>query len=78
MKNLSNVEKSVFFPKTYVVYDGDGRVWHACKIHDGTWSGRPVANHPNRALMKHRTANTLTELATKIGAIKKSPAIENV
>jgi hypothetical protein len=78
MRNIPNVENSIFFPGTYVIYDGDGRVWSAQRIYDRSWSARPGPNHPDRALMKHRTANTLTELATKIGAIKKSPAIENV
>lgn len=77
MKSIPNAEKSIFFPKTYVIYDGDGRVWSAQKIHDGSWSARPGPSHPDRALM-HRTAETLADLASKIGAHKKVPVVANV
>ena len=77
MQNLSNVEKSIFLPRTYVIYDGDGRVWYAVQIHDRSWSGRPGPSHPDRAL-KHRTADTLTALASTIGSMKRAPAVENV
>ena len=77
MKNIPNAEKSIFFPKNYVIYDGDGRAWWAQKIHDGSWSARPGPSHPDRALM-HSTADTLTALAAKVGARKKVPVVANV
>jgi hypothetical protein len=59
----ANVEKSAFFPKTYVVYDGKGYVWHARRHPDGQWHAKPAANHPGRTYLPTTIGQTLTAVA---------------
>lgn len=63
MRLPHNVEKSKFFPKTYIVYDGKGYVWHCRRLADGQWHAKPAANHPGRTYLPTTIGKTLTVVA---------------
>ena len=67
-----NVEKSVFMPGAYRVYDAAGRVWIARKSHN-VWRATPGASNPARAVAARIDARTLDELGRLVGA--RSPVV---
>jgi hypothetical protein len=68
-----NVEKAVFMPGAYRVYDQAGRVWIARKVHASkgeVWRATPGANNSARALTARVDARSLNELGRLVGGIK--------
>lgn len=60
-----NVEKSAFFPQTYVAYDPRGFVWHVRRA-ASDWRAQPAPNNPARGLGVVIDGPSLTAVATTI------------
>lgn len=60
-----NVEKSAFFPQTYVAYDPRGFVWHVRRA-GSDWRAQPAPNNPARSLGVVIDGSTLSAVATTI------------
>lgn len=69
-----NVEKSFYQPDAYVIYDGEGHVWHA-RRRGKLWGAKAAANNPCRALGAERCAASLTALASELAARRRPRAI---
>ena len=61
-----NVEKSLYFPNDYIIYDAARRVWYARKGAQ-MWTATPGANNKAREIGKSFDAPTLTALAHAVG-----------
>lgn len=76
MKNLHNIEPSVFRKGEYVGYDGRGHVWHVAK-RDRRWLATPAPNNPARHMGVARIQGaTLSELSATLAARQPVQALE--
>ena len=64
MKNLPNIEKSIFDPKRYIGYDSHGYAWRIEKSNSsyGSWCATST-HHPNRFLFAFRLADMSSKLS---------------
>lgn len=68
MKNLPNIEKSIFNPKDYIGYDSFGYAWRIgkSKTSYGNWCATST-HFPNR----HVFAWTLSAMSTKLKEVNQ-------
>lgn len=75
MKLPNNVDKSRFFPGTYVAYDGLGHVWHVRRA-GRLWRAVAAPNNPARTLGRIIEGTTLSVVADALWQRRPARVVE--